>query len=79
MRRFILKFDLMKDLRQIISSLGKTTIHVTHDLVEASVLGDQIVLLNQGQFEESASKAIFFSQPKKDFTKRFIQSQRISE
>ena len=73
----LLKYDLLKDLRKIISQLKITTLHVTHDLVEAAHLGDNIVLLNAGQVEEVASKLEFFSHPKKEFTKKFLQSQKV--
>jgi osmoprotectant transport system ATP-binding protein len=75
----ILKYDLMRELKAIVTGLKKTTVHVTHDLMEAAVLGDRIVLLNEGKLEESASKVDFFKNPQTDFAKKFIQSQKVTE
>lgn len=74
----LLKFDLMRDLKSILSNLKKTAVLVTHDLMEASVLGDRILLLNEGSVEEFASRSDFFQRPQSAFAKRFIQSQKVS-
>jgi osmoprotectant transport system ATP-binding protein len=74
----LLKYSLMEDLLDIIRKLKKTVLHVTHDLLEASVLGDEILLLNDGRIEEASEKSIFFKYPVSSFTKKYIQSQKVA-
>lgn len=73
----LLKYELMKDLIQIIKKLEKTVLHVTHDLIEASILADEIILMNEGRIEEACDKKIFFTNPKSEFSQKYIQSQKV--
>ena len=73
----LLKYQLMKDLIHIIRNLQKTVLHVTHDLVEASILSDEIVLMNNGTIDLACDKKSFFSNPPTEFSQKYIQSQRV--
>ncbi len=73
----LLKYQLMKDLISIIRNLQKTVLHVTHDLVEASILSDEIVLMNNGAIDLACNKKSFFSNPTTEFSQNYIQSQRV--
>lgn len=73
----LLKYNLMQDLIQIIKKLNKTVLHVTHDLIEASNLADEILLMNEGKVEEACDKRTFFTNPKSAFSQLYIQSQKV--
>ena len=73
----LLKYILMKDLSAIIKDLKKTVLHVTHDLVEASILADEILLLKDGKVEEATDKVSFFKNPVSEFSQQYIQSQKV--
>ena len=45
----LVRASLQEDLREIVRSLGKTVVLVTHDLPEAAFLADDLVLLNRGR------------------------------
>src|SRR5437660_7541563 len=45
----LVRAALQKDLKEIFGRLRQTAILVTHDLAEAAYLGDEIVLMSEGQ------------------------------
>jgi osmoprotectant transport system ATP-binding protein len=45
----VVRAELQQDLRHIVRTLDKTTVLVTHDLAEAAVLADEVVILNEGR------------------------------
>ena len=50
------------ELRQILKSLGITTLFVTHDLIEAEEIADRMALIHEGQIEQvGRPKELFFS------------------
>jgi osmoprotectant transport system ATP-binding protein len=73
----ILRNDIKVELKSIFLELKKTVIFVTHDLSEASYLGDTITLLHRGKVEEFADRKDFFKAPKTEYSKKFIESQWI--
>ncbi len=72
----MIRTDLQDDLRDIFRRLGKTVVFVTHDIGEAAFFGDQIVLLRQGQIEQSGAMATLLDDPASPFVTNFIQAQR---
>lgn len=72
----MIRADLQNDLRDIFQSLGKTVILVTHDLHEAGYFGDLILLLRDGQIEQSGSFSDLLHQPASPFVEEFINAQR---
>lgn len=72
----LIRADLQHELREIFESLGKTMLLVTHDISEAGFLGDEMVLLKEGQIEQQGSLAELVQQPASDFVSRFISAQR---
>lgn len=72
----MIRADLQDDLRDIFRRLGKTVIFVTHDIGEAHFFGDEIVLLRNGQVEQSGPMSSLVSEPASDFVTAFIQAQR---
>ena len=54
--------------------LGKTTVYVTHDQVEAMTLADRIVVMDQGRIQQMGSPDEIFNRPLNRFVAGFIGS-----
>jgi iron(III) transport system ATP-binding protein len=61
-----------RQLRDLISSLGTTTLFVTHDQEEAFVLSDRIVLLSKGQCQQVGTARELYDHPANEFVASFI-------
>jgi osmoprotectant transport system ATP-binding protein len=72
----MIRTDLQDDLRDIFRRLGKTVVFVTHNIGEAAFFGDRIVLLRQGQVEQTGSMGKLLDDPASPFVTNFIQAQR---
>jgi osmoprotectant transport system ATP-binding protein len=72
----LVRASLQQDLRQIFARLRQTALLVTHDLAEAAYLGDEIVLMNQGQIVQQGSIADLREHPADEFVSEFINAQR---
>ena len=63
------------------ASLGmlreKTVVLVTHDVLEAFALGDQICLLDGGIVQQGGTPRALLFRPKNDFVRSFFQTQRL--
>jgi osmoprotectant transport system ATP-binding protein len=73
----ILRSEIQTELKEIFLKLKKTVVLVTHDLPEASFLGDTVTLLHAGRVEQSSSRDEFFKSPATDYSRKFIDSQRV--
>jgi putative spermidine/putrescine transport system ATP-binding protein len=58
-----LRLEMRAEIRRIHSSLGGTTIYVTHDQEEALSLADRIVLLKDGTIRQVGTPDDLFSRP----------------
>lgn len=72
----LVRYELQSDLKQIFENLEKTVLLVTHDLSEAGFLGDEIVLMNEGQIEQTGKLTDIIKNPKNEFVQRFVHAQR---
>ena len=54
--------------------LGKTTVYVTHDQIEAMTLADRIVVMDQGRIQQLGSPDEVFNRPVNQFVAGFIGS-----
>jgi len=63
---------LQLELKRVHQSSGKTIVLVTHDIDEALLLADRIVLLNHGQVVQVASPLALLSNPADDFVLDFV-------
>ena len=54
--------------------LGKTTVYVTHDQIEAMTLADRIVVMDQGRIQQMGSPDEVFNRPVNRFVAGFIGS-----
>ena len=72
----LVRAALQKDLKEIFARLGQTAILVTHDLAEAAYLGDEIVLMGEGQVAQRGTLDELRTQPASTFVTEFINAQR---
>lgn len=68
---------LRLELRRLHDELGITTVHITHNLVEAEEMADRICILNRGAIEQvGALKDVFFS-PRNEAVSDFVGKPNI--
>lgn len=72
----LIRNDLQSELKRLFSELKKTVIFVTHDVAEASFLGDEITLLRNGKVLQTGSLEQINKSPVDEFVVRFFNSQR---
>lgn len=72
----ITRFELQQQLKRIFSYLRKTVILVTHDMREASYLGNEIVLMRLGSVIQQGSFQDLICSPAEPFVTSFIQAQQ---
>ncbi len=67
-----LKRSLGEKLRQWQRMLGLTVLYVTHDQQEALRLGDQLIVMNEGEICQQGSAAAVYEHPQTAFVAGFI-------
>jgi len=72
----VVRAELQVDLRRITAELRKTVVLVTHDLGDAAVLGDEVLLLRAGRLVQRGPLVELWRQPADPFVTRFIEAQR---
>jgi osmoprotectant transport system ATP-binding protein len=63
---------LQDEVRRIHSDIGLTTIVVTHDMVEAMVLADRIVVMLRGEIRQTGTPAELVAAPADDYVARLV-------
>ncbi len=66
-------------LKDLLNTFSITTIYVTHNQKEAIALGDEIVVINQGEIEQKGSYKMLYNHPKNIFVAEFINSDTESK
>ncbi|GAA3864354.1 ATP-binding cassette domain-containing protein [Leifsonia kafniensis] len=73
----IVRRELQHELIRLQQELDKTVVFVTHDIEEAFLLGDQVVILQQGGFiAQVGSPKQILSAPANDFVASFVGAER---
>ncbi|WP_308493950.1 ABC transporter ATP-binding protein [Microbacterium terrisoli] len=73
----IVRAELQQELIRLQRELDKTVVFVTHDIDEAFLLGDQVVILQKGaQIAQSGSPSEIIEAPADDFVSTFIGAER---
>jgi iron(III) transport system ATP-binding protein len=67
-----LRAQMRVELRQLQRRLGITTIYVTHDQVEAMVLSDRVVVMNNGLIQQIGTPREIYTQPANQFVAAFV-------
>ncbi len=69
----IVRADLQQELIRLQLELGKTVVFVTHDIDEAFLLGDQVIILQVGaQIAQQGTPSEILANPANDFVADFI-------
>ncbi len=73
-----LRDDMRAEIKRLHQELRRTMIYVTHDQIEAMTLADRIVLLRDGQIEQSGSPLDLFERPATRFVAGFLGSPKMN-
>jgi osmoprotectant transport system ATP-binding protein len=72
----MIRSRLQEDLRELFGRLRKTVLLVTHDLAEASFLGDRVALIHEGRIVQRGSWHDLVERPAEPFVGEFVRAQR---
>lgn len=67
-----LRTQLRVEIKKITQTLGITTLYVTHDQVEAMVMGDRIAVMDGGQIIEEGTPEQLYKKPTSEFVAKFL-------
>jgi len=67
-----LRLQLRDELRELTTSLGLTTIYVTHDQADAMAMSDRIAVLDRGVLKQVSTPEDLYLQPRDAFVANFI-------
>ncbi|MDQ2699251.1 MAG: ATP-binding cassette domain-containing protein [Actinomycetota bacterium] len=73
----IVRAELQQELIRLQTDIGKTVVFVTHDIDEAFLLGDQVVILRKGaQVTQVGSPSEIIEDPADEFVASFIGAEK---
>lgn len=70
----LLREEMRTELRELTTSLGITSVFVTHDQTEAMSMSDKIAVLSGGVVEQYDRPEVVYAAPKTEFVARFVGS-----
>ena len=73
----LVRFELRREFREIVTTTNKTVLLVTHDLAEAGILGDEVVLMQTGRIVQQGPFSELMEKPANDFAAQFIEAQSV--
>ena len=68
----LLREEMLRELTELTSALGITSVFVTHDQTEAMSMSDRIAVLNGGDVEQYAAPETIYHAPATEFVARFV-------
>jgi multiple sugar transport system ATP-binding protein len=69
-----LRAVMRTEIKKLVTSLGITTIYVTHDQVEAMSMADRIAVMKDGEMVQIAAPLDLYERPKTQFVAEFVGS-----
>ncbi|WP_209123656.1 glycine betaine/L-proline ABC transporter ATP-binding protein [Alkalihalobacillus sp. BA299] len=69
----LIRRDMQLELMELQSKLKKTIIFITHDINEAFKIGDRVLVMKDGQIEQSGTPEEIIENPKSEYIKDFVQ------
>ena len=72
----LVRAELQDELVEIFRRLEKSVVIVTHDLAEAALFGDVIVLIHQGRVVQRGALDDLVHRPVTPFVRQFVRAQR---
>src|SRR5262249_22182128 len=70
----LLRVEMRTELVRLHKRVGRTTIYVTHDQVEAMTMANRIVLLHKGLIQQVGTPAEVYATPANTFVATFVGS-----
>jgi ABC-type sugar transport system ATPase subunit len=70
----LLRVEMRTELVRLHKRVGRTTIYVTHDQVEAMTMANRIVLMHKGVIQQVGTPAEVYSRPANTFAATFVGS-----
>lgn len=70
---------MQNELKELHKELRITTIHVTHDQIEAFTLANRLAIMREGMIVQTGSPQKVFRKPKDDFVARFVGFENLFE
>lgn len=67
-----LREQLVGELRRLLTGLGQTALHVTHDQAEACAMADRVAVIDRGRLVAVGTPAELWSDPGNVFVARFL-------
>ena len=67
-----LREEMRLELKKIATSVGVTSLYVTHDQAEALSLGDKICVMNEGEIQQVGTPEEVYSRPPNHFVAEFV-------
>ena len=74
-----LREEMRLELKKIATSVGVTTLYVTHDQAEALSLGDRICVMNEGRIQQVGSPEEVYASPPNHFVAEFVGDMNFIE
>jgi putative spermidine/putrescine transport system ATP-binding protein len=68
----VVRVAIREEIRRIQSSLGVTTLYVTHDQEEALAISDRVVVMRDGTIEQVGTPEVIYAEPASPFVAGFI-------
>ena len=68
----VLRDQLTGEVRRLLTELGQTALHVTHDQTEAFALADRVAVLAEGRLEQVGSPEELWYRPVSSFVAEFL-------
>jgi iron(III) transport system ATP-binding protein len=68
---------MREEIRQLQQRLGLTVAYVTHDLMEALAISDQLVVMDHGVIAQMGSPREVFEKPKSDYVANFVGEAKL--
>jgi len=72
----MVRAEVQDDLAAIFRRLHKTVVLVTHDLNEASLFADRLLLMRHGRIIQDGAPSDLFDRPTEPFVAQFIRAQQ---
>ena len=69
-----MRHDLQQELKELFGQLKKTVLLVTHDLNEARVLANHLILMHQGAIVQDGFFADFLNKPASAYVSKFFSA-----
>ncbi len=67
---------LQRDYRELHEKLGLTTVMITHDLTEAALLADRIVVIHRGKIVEQGTPREIMTAPKDAYVRELVETPK---